>query len=107
MTCGKCGNVTAPGAGFPNHVYCKRFLLHMEKREDASRCRDFILKPQTNGDKMRAMSDEDLAKIIADNIDCAICKKMANTDGLCPASIIDGELDCYGVWLKWLKTEVE
>ena len=64
MTCGVCGNVRAPGAGFPNHVYCKRFLLHMEKREDASRCRDFIPKPQTNADRIRAMTDAELAELL-------------------------------------------
>ena len=62
MTCGECGNVTAPGAGFPNHVYCKRFLLHMEKREDASRCRYFEPKPKSNADLVRSMTDEELAE---------------------------------------------
>lgn len=66
-----------------------------------------IQQIKTNGDKMRAMSDEELAKIIGENIDCKICKNMANTDGLCPSSIINGELDCYSVWLKWLKKEVK
>lgn len=55
MTCGECANVTAPGAGFPNHVYCKRFLLPMEKREDASRCRDFIPKPGGEGRMMNVL----------------------------------------------------
>lgn len=64
-------------------------------------------KPQTNADRFRAMSDEELAKIIGKNIDCKICKNMANTDGLCPGSIINGEPGCYDVWLKWLKKEVE
>ncbi len=66
MTCGECGNVTAPGTGFPNHVYCKRFLLHMEKQEDASRCRDFIPKPKTNADRIRSMTDEELAEWLCD-----------------------------------------
>lgn len=86
MTCGECGNVTAPGAGFPNHVYCKRFLLHMEKREDASRCRDFIPKPITNADRIRSMDDYDLA-IFLENVSC----KHADTEG----------------WLDWLRQEVE
>lgn len=92
MTCGECRNVTASGAGFPNHVYCKRFLLHMEKREDASRCRDFIPKPITNADRIRAMTDEELAK------------KMSGLESFA--------LTCGGgwppeKWLDWLKQEAE
>ena len=85
MTCGECGNVTAPGDGFPNHVYCNRFLLHMEKREDASRCRDFIPKPITNADRIRAMTDEKLATFLFQSrID-----KLSERE-----------------WLDWLKQEV-
>ena len=87
MTCGECRNVTAPGAGFPNHVYCKRFLLHMEKREDASRCWDFIQKPTTNADRIRSMSDEELARFIRDQI-------------------IDRNIGIpTDTWLEWLKEE--
>ena len=76
MTCGECGNVTAPGAGFPNHVYCKRFLLHMEKREDANICWDFIPKPITNADRIRVMTDEELAAFLCNQQDvtgCSMC----------------------------------
>lgn len=88
MTCGECGNVTAPGAGFPNHVYCKRFLLHMEKRNDASRCRYFIPKPITNADSIRAMTDEELANEFA----------KIEGDPYNGATI--------GFWLDWLREEV-
>ena len=78
---------------------------------DCSELREWIDQKnknvKTNADRIRAMSDEELAKIIGKNIDCKICRNMANTDGLCPASIINGELDCSGVWLDWLKKEVE
>ena len=88
MTCGECGNVTAPGSGFPNHVYCKRFLLHMEKREDASRCRDFIPKPTNNADRIRAMTDEELAEHLCrwDNSPLHASSER---------------------WLEWLKQEAE
>lgn len=95
MTCGECGNVTAPGVGFPNHVYCKRFLLHMEKREDASRCRNFIPKPQTNADRIRNMTDEGLANALAHKADA--CWN-------CSSDNLDICKDC---WLDWLKEEVE
>ena len=96
MTCGECGNVTAPGAGFPNHVYCKRFLLHMEKREDASRCRYFIQKPITNADRIRSMTDEELAEFLN------------GTDG---DFLPTGEALTVSAgknrWLDWLREEVK
>lgn len=96
MTCGECGNVTAPGAGFPNHVYCKRFLLNMGKREDASRCRDFIPKPTTNADRIRSMTDEELAIFLANLASCPECN----------ARIKDCGINCLEAWLDWLKEEV-
>lgn len=102
MTCGECGNVTAPGAGFPNHVYCKRFLLHMEKREDASRCRDFIPKPITNADRIRAMTDAELAKTLCAMTDEG-CPPWHDADiSLCHNHGVCHDGEC---WLKWLKKE--
>ena len=97
MTCGECGNVVAPGAGFPNHVYCKRFLLHMEKREDASRCRDFIPKPQTNADRIRSMTNEELAELLRD-YQCNTC----DFSGFC-----DETDKCEEEILEFLKQESE
>lgn len=101
MTCGECANVTAPGKGFPNHVYCLRLLLHMEKREDASRCRNFIPKPQTNADRIRAMTDEELAELIGrtspNMYPCPPGKKW-------PFAC---EIGCGNCWLGWLKSPVE
>ena len=104
MTCGECGNVTAPGAGFPNHVYCKRFLLHMGKREDASRCRDFIPKPQTNADRIRSMTDGELATIIAWPY-IAPPEWCANHP-TCPF-ISEDPTPCDKCALEWLQQEVE
>lgn len=95
MNCGECGNVTAPGVGFPNHVYCKRFLLHMEKQEDASRCRYFIPTPITNADRIRGMSDEELAELIANYAGCAHC----------PGYHVQCDNRCKENWLDWLKQE--
>ena len=54
--------------------------------------------PQTNADRIRSMSDEELAELIGDNIDCCVCKKMAESDEECPGP-------CYKHWLDWLKQE--
>lgn len=64
-------------------------------------------RPQTNADRIRAMSDEELAELIGDNIDCAICKKEVFKTAECPGSIMIGEKKCYDVWLDWLRQEAE
>lgn len=101
MTCGECANVTAPGRGFPNHVYCRRFLLHMEKREDASRCRDFIPKPQTNADRIRSMTDEELAIWLSAIMDCSNCV----AEIPCAKEITTKF--CKDILCEWLKSPAE
>ena len=59
--------------------------------------------PRTKADRIRAMSDEELAELIGDNIDCCICKKEIFQTTECPGSILIGEKNCYEVWLDWLK----
>lgn len=98
MICGECGNVTAPGVGFPNHVYCKRFLLHMEKRKDASRCLDFIPKPITNADCFREMEDEKIAEWMSNKVDCQYCPVRSEW-------CMESEASCRSNWLDWLKQE--
>ncbi len=59
---------------------------------------------QTHADRIRSMSDEELAELIGDNIDCAICKsEIFTTDG-CPRT---DDKDCYATWLDWLRREVK
>lgn len=61
-----------------------------------------IGKPQTNADRIRAMSDEELAELMEDKGDCPPIE--------CPH---DGEgakvtrLDCKACWLDWLKKKVK
>ena len=61
----------------------------------------------TNADKIRAMTDEELAELIGDNIDCAICKKEVFQITTCPGSLTADGKDCHGCWLDWLKKEAE
>lgn len=60
----------------------------------------------TNSDRIRAMTDEELAELIGDNIDCSICKKEVFETTTCPGSLTADEKNCYGCWLDWLKKEV-
>lgn len=92
MTCGECGNTLPPWDGFPKRVFCKRFHLHMGIYEDASRCRDFEKKPQTNADRIRAMTDEELAEYL---------------DGVCHDLWQMFVKDPKKMWLDWLKQEAE
>ena len=104
MTCRECGNVTAPGAGFPNHVFCKRFLLHMEKRKDASKCLDFIPKPITNADRVRSMADEELAEFLKEQTSLAHNYGYGCADG--EPDFPDGIPADYD-YLTWLRKEVD
>ena len=67
----------------------------------------YMRKPITNADRIRAMTDEELAELIGDNIDCAICKKEIFQITTCPGSLtVDGK-GCYGCWLDRLRQEAK
>lgn len=57
---------------------------------------------KTNADRIRAMTDEELAEWMALNTDCYYCR--AKDDGRC-ASL--ATTPCGDVWLDWLKQEAE
>lgn len=52
-------------------------------------------KKQTNGDRLRAMTDEEIVKLLAENF----------CDTVCGKDVCDGQ--CFENILKWLKQEVE
>lgn len=55
-------------------------------------------KPQTNADRIRAMSDEELAEWFAETVGCKLCDRL----GLCK-----GNTECKEAYLQWLKSEVK
>lgn len=57
-------------------------------------------EPQTNADRIRSMTDEELAKWMASNTDCYYCK--VRRDGGCDNFTAT---PCGSVWLKWLRQE--
>lgn len=70
--------------------------------ENMPRDYDFLIqwrpeKPQTNGDRIRAMTDEELADFIASGIPSAVCK------GTC----VDDSDPCELCVLDWLKQKAE
>ena len=99
MKCGECGNTLPPCDGFSKQVFCKRFHLHMGIYEDASRCRDFEKRPQTNADRIRAMTDEELANFVS------LC--CGWTCAECPVGRECNGDECFSTWLDWLKQEAQ
>ena len=59
----------------------------------------------TNSDRIRAMTDEELAEMFAVEVsDCRICEHITNSR--CE-HIITTYAECIKHWLKWLKMESE
>ncbi len=54
-------------------------------------------KPQTHADRLRAMTDEELATFLFDNVSCSDCTMHG---GGC-------SIDCEKWMLSWLKSPVE
>lgn len=58
-----------------------------------------IKVPMTNADRIRAMSDEELAEVLGELVHCGGCPMRGN----CKAD----DLPCDNVLLEWLKQPVE
>ena len=60
----------------------------------------YIKKPQTNADRIRAMSDEELSKFIGHN---SLCDQIQNDNGAwCKKQSV-----CEGCLVEWLKQPAE
>lgn len=97
MCCKNCGWlrwVTTTGTSYYCEFVGGKFL------GDLSDCCE-AWKPtmRTNADRIRAMSDEELAKFIYEQADCFCAARY----GVC----IKDEDTCRAAWLRWLKEEVE
>ena len=57
-------------------------------------------RKQTNADRIRSMSVEEMAKEIAEKIECMNCP-FVNEEGKC------GEVECDELFLEWLQSEAE
>ena len=68
-------------------------------------------KPRTNADRIRNMSDEELAEYISSGEICAICPECEfyGKEGLCYLDDESGETEnnCSEGILKWLQSEVK
>lgn len=61
-------------------------------------------KPKTNADRIRSMTDEELAELMNNSLDyfnCDMCKFRERKEGFCTGN------HCKDYILKWLTTEVK
>lgn len=64
---------------------------------------DTIKRHKTNADRIRAMTDEELAEKIGESIDCEVCKTMHHSENdECPSKPHQA---CVDFWLDWLRQE--
>ena len=77
---------------------CKTTGRTVEFAVDDGVCIDFDeRKPQTNGDRIRSMTDEELAKFVDGR---RVCPPTSECSQVC-----DG--DCVYCWLEWLQQPAE
>ena len=76
-----------------NCKYCKADCV-LRGEENLKECKGNI--PMTNADRIRSMSDEELAKILGDKCICPPIRKCAKTIG-----------ECDACWLKWFQQPAE
>jgi len=75
---------------------CRQCAVADECRKEA--CWGFVPKTMTNADRIRAMTDEDLADRIMGFIRCEACEREFHIE-------CNPLMTCRGVWLEWLKQE--
>ena len=56
-------------------------------------------KPQTNADRIRAMSDEEIAKLLLNSCTDTFCEDQPENEY--------GTLDCFACRMRWLKQPAE
>lgn len=89
-----------PRKGTTRHE-CYRALYEIQELLETRRCFGMHL-PQTNGDRIRAKTDDELAEMISRHIDCDLCPvRKKDRIGFCRAK------DCKEAIVEWLKEEVE
>ena len=99
MACKDCVHVREPMRGFYNQVYCDYLHIHVSDQPyyDASkRCSGYKTK-QTNADRIRSMTDKELANRIVCHVSCSCC----------PLEQEDCKKHCYELWFEWLRKEAE
>lgn len=76
--------------------------LYTSTSNYAERCKDFEQQKQTNADRIRSMSDEELAEFL----------DVIEQDGIqsqctVPCDVCTEKTECANCWKDWLQSEVE
>lgn len=91
--CKSCKNARKGRYEYPCNC-CKRIWIHETDR----------FEPQTNADRIRNMTDDELAEFMTGDalrtINCCDCDEPESKYGSCIG-------DCKNPWLKWLQAEVK
>lgn len=91
--CNNCKNLEAKDNGFDAYSWCEK--INDCPHEDIERdCEDYI--PMTNADRIRSMTDEELASFLKEVKEDY---QWANPDY--------PDCDDCGKWLEWLQSEEE
>lgn len=86
--------------GFVGKATCEAGFLRCEEKFCPAYTPMSKPKPQTNADRIRQMSDEELADMLVDIGEC---------DRRCPAKLGDcifSDSSCRSAWIGWLKSTV-
>lgn len=59
-----------------------------------------VTPKQTNGDRIRTMSDEELAGFFEGYVDCVYCPRHLDNE-----RCMNDDGSCFHTWLSWLKQE--
>ena len=81
-----------------NPDFIDEVCLHCSWPEFAGEPSNFKPKPITNADRIRAMTDEELAKWMAYKVECQYCSVRS-------AWCTESEASCRTNWLDWLEKE--
>lgn len=76
-----------------NCKYCKADCA-LRGEENLKECKGHI--PMSNADRIRSMTDEELAKILGDKCICPPTSECAKMSG-----------DCVACWIQWLRQPAE
>jgi hypothetical protein len=83
----------------PHGAYCEAFAVYTDESECAKFNQSVLAKPKTNADRIRSMSDEELAEVLGKLVHCGGCPMRDNCK-------VD-DLPCNNVMLEWLKQLAE
>jgi len=90
-----------PKCGIHTSLLCKLDGTYQAHCGICNEYYDVEVAPMTNADRIRSMTDEELAEYLCamPALDCYICQRKEPCN--------HGERECEEVWLEWLKSDSE